>query len=705
MSDAAASSILRLAAFTALAVFASAHWAALVTDPPILRAMLCVLVVAACGGGLILVGRAAAEPLQRTVLAALVALAGLTVGLAVVGMPLRLMVPWNWAELGDVLATGLEGIEDVNYPYAGDHPWSRQVILFALPLWLMIAAAVAFWPRRGASQLGRGALAILVALYATAVITDSASQPLLRGLLLFLLVAAWLWLPRVRPRQALPAIGLVLACGALAVPAASAVNAEKPWIDYRDWRLDFSSSRGSGERFDWNHSYGSLDWIRTGKRLLEVQSDGPHYWRAAVLDTFDGVRWRASSEPPSIPLELGQTGRAAVLARIEERWVDWVEFEVEALQSPVVITPGLALSARGDDVSLGAGEASARDGALEEGDTYALLAYAPAPSEKQMRSAPADHPAAMEPFVSIEDAEAYGPVHALARTWAADAPTTYDAVKAIEARLQNDFVYDEDPPESRYPLRDFLLVDRIGYCQQFSGSMALMLRTLGIPARVAAGFSPGERDGDRFTVRDSDAHSWVEVYFSGIGWVPFDPTPSDAPAQSQAAGLPAPPLPLRPNSAPDRRPQSNPVEQRAGAPNGSGGAFPLWIPGAAVVALVLLIAVPAGLRRRRWAALPGARLAEAQLRELEAALGRLGRPVAGGTTLRALEHRHGRRSAVAAYVERLRRVRYGPAGSQPPTLAQRRRVRRELSSRGGLRSRARGLLAIPLGGPRAGILR
>ena len=85
----------------------------------------------------------------------------------------------------------------------------------------------------------------------------------------------------------------------------------------------------------------------------------------------------------------------------------------------------------------------------------------------------------------------------------------------------------------------FLKQDKLGYCQQFSGAMALMLRMAGIPARVAAGFSPGSYNQDtrEYRVRDLDAHSWVEVWFNGIGWVPFDPTPARSPAQSQSSAL------------------------------------------------------------------------------------------------------------------------------------------------------------------------
>jgi hypothetical protein len=83
------------------------------------------------------------------------------------------------------------------------------------------------------------------------------------------------------------------------------------------------------------------------------------------------------------------------------------------------------------------------------------------------------------------------------------------------------------PPPGRYPLVDFLLADHAGDCQHFAGAAALLLRLAGVPARVVVGFAPGvPQPGGRFTVRDVDAHSWIEVYFQGYGWVAFNPTPA-----------------------------------------------------------------------------------------------------------------------------------------------------------------------------------
>ena len=88
-------------------------------------------------------------------------------------------------------------------------------------------------------------------------------------------------------------------------------------------------------------------------------------------------------------------------------------------------------------------------------------------------------------------------------------------------------------PRTSIPLASFLFTDKQGYCQQFSGAMAMLLRMGGIPARVAAGFTSGtyDRRSGRWMVADIDAHAWVEAWFPSYGWVRFDPTPATAPAR------------------------------------------------------------------------------------------------------------------------------------------------------------------------------
>jgi len=120
----------------------------------------------------------------------------------------------------------------------------------------------------------------------------------------------------------------------------------------------------------------------------------------------------------------------------------------------------------------------------------------------------------------------------LAKTVSGRAPTPYDKAIAIEAYLRSRFTYTltltGKPGDD--PLAHFLFETRAGHCEYFASAMAIMLRTLGIPSREVNGFLPGEYNdlaGD-YIVRASDAHSWVEVFFPGNGWVTFDPTPAAA---------------------------------------------------------------------------------------------------------------------------------------------------------------------------------
>jgi hypothetical protein len=112
-----------------------------------------------------------------------------------------------------------------------------------------------------------------------------------------------------------------------------------------------------------------------------------------------------------------------------------------------------------------------------------------------------------------------------------DAASAYDKGRAIESYLKTQFRYTLDlkPVANRDPLSEFLFDLKEGHCEYFASAMVIMLRTLGIPARIVNGFQMGEFNdlNDYYTVRESDAHSWVEVYFQrSDAWIEFDPTPS-----------------------------------------------------------------------------------------------------------------------------------------------------------------------------------
>ena len=124
---------------------------------------------------------------------------------------------------------------------------------------------------------------------------------------------------------------------------------------------------------------------------------------------------------------------------------------------------------------------------------------------------------------------AYRPLWRDAQRITSRARSPYEATLRLERwfRSGGNFTYDEQPPRSAGlpPLVDFVERMRAGYCQHFAGAMTVMLRMLGVPARVAVGFTAGTWRGGVWTVTDYQAHAWVEAWFAGYGWLTFDPTP------------------------------------------------------------------------------------------------------------------------------------------------------------------------------------
>jgi hypothetical protein len=714
----------RVAAFAALAAYLSATWLAMITGPPAGRTVLLVAIMSGAAAALSLLGQRRVSRPATHALAAIVVLLATCLGALAVGLPLRLAMPWHWGELAVNLGQGFGGLWSVDYPYSGSTGWTRLVILLGLPAILALVTALAFWPAR-AGRAGPRASALVVVLIAfgTASATAPPSDPLLRGLGLLLLLWAWLWLPGQDLRRGLLGGALILAAGVVAMPIGGVLQG-RPWVDYRNWGA--SHAAGPTESFSWDQAYGPLTWPRLGRNMLEVESDAPHYWRAAVLDEFDGLSWVQSSSAGTAPLQLPTREPGKPGPRLNPDWIHDLKFTVDRLRSDLVVTAGTPLAPpRLDGLTVMERGMLLPTGAeLEEGDSYEIRSYIPDPTQAQMRRAPSRYPASLgrdteislpsgrttaAPFWgspasgtvdSALAASAYGSVYGLARRITAHETTAYGAVKAIETYLGDRYRYSEFAPIKRLALRNFILRARRGYCQHFSGAMALMLRMLGIPARVAAGFSPGQADPNgNYVVTDFDSHSWVEVYFTGIGWVTFDPTPPGAPARSRTSGLGAPtraPASSRADLADRRRKTNGSVEQVTH--HGPGRAASDLLAAAPWIWVPLLATVGAGIalaRRRRGSA--GLSGPDALLFEVETAIARVRSWNVRGSTLLALERRLEAEAGpgAAAYLADLRAMRYGAGGQAPPAARQRGILRRELAKGLGLGGRIRALAAIP----------
>jgi transglutaminase-like putative cysteine protease len=725
-----------MVAFAALASYVAAAWLGMIINPPAGRAVLMLVAVVAGAGALMALGASRVSRRLALGVAPPVALLTIVVGALAMGLPARLALPWHWDELATNLGGGWGVLWNVDYPYDGTLVWTRLVILLALPLTLGVAGALAFWPARRAGPALRAiALVVLVAAYGLATTIASPSAPLLHGVLLLALVWAWLWLPERGGLEVVTGGALIALAAIVALPIAGSLSHRGPLVNYRTWGSD-SPAVGHTESFVWDQSYGPLTWPRVGQTMFEVRSDGPYYWRTAVLDQFDGSSWVQSTEPGNAALQLPQRQPGSTAPRLNPDWIHQLEYTIRGLNSNLVVGAGtpLGFPTIAGVTAMDRGLLLPTSEPLSTGESYVMRSYIPDPSLAQMRRAPTRYPASVERDVQITlpggrsvevpfwgsrpggpadrilAGSAYGGVYRLARRVTAGARTPYDAVSALETYLSSHYRYSEFAPIRHLALRTFLLGARRGYCQHFSGAMALMLRMVGVPSRVAAGFSPGRpnSDGD-YVVTDFDAHSWVETYFPGIGWVTFDPTPAGAPAQSRVSGLGSSIAssadPNKSSGAPssDTKLHKGAVDVAGGSASGSssGQAVPL-VPILGILGLLALAgAAFVGARWRRRRALRSQELASAQLWEVAAALERVRSWRTRGATLLRLERRLEAEvgPGAAAYVARIRAAHYAPGDNPPPGLSLRSALRRELGSGRGIRGRLRSLLAIPPGGP------
>ena len=727
-----------LACFAALAALAALQWTSLVAHPPAGRVVVAVLFVTAAGAAIAAIARLELSRAARLALAAVATLAGICFGMVVVGLPARLLLPGHWDELGANLSRSLDGVADVPVPYSGADSWTRLVILLASPLVVGLAAFAAFWPTRRRAAGRICALILLLALYLIAVAWARPGRQLAGGILLAILIAAWLWLPGIAPRSRSAASIAVIAAAVVALPAAAAIDTGRGLIDYRHWDL----LSANGQSFNWDQTYGPLDWPQKGTPLMEVASEHSHYWKTTNLDEFDGTRWiRATafgSEPAlGEPLKFHPKG---AVPRPPADWIDRINFTDRGLSSDFAVGAGTVLAISRIQARPAPDAIWSMTNELRPGDSYTALVYDPKPSPAEMRAAGSGFPAAARHYVSFDlpgrtlietpfwgrsgptsiadqvRGTPYIGMYELARRLAAGAPTPYEAARRIELYLRDTYAYRQNVPQHEYPLPAFLSVDRAGYCQQFSGTMALMLRMLGIPSRVSTGFAPGGRDPERnnFLVDDTDAHDWVEVFFPGIGWVTFEPTPAAAPAATQLddnnLGVTKSPTPSEKSSGPafpqstsGDTPKPKPSASGAG-PQTDGGSGPgslIILAGALALAVVgaLLAYAYRSWRRSRLAP---EELAGAELAELDRALARIGSPLPPGATLvRAQDQLDGFAGVAAAgYASSLRERRYRDPAAAPPGVPERRALRRALLRAAGRRSALRVLIAIPPGGPR-----
>jgi transglutaminase-like putative cysteine protease len=713
----------RAGVLLALTAFAGLHWMWLLEPPAPGRAWEAVGVAAMVVAGLLVAARL--HGAARWLAAGVVALAGCALALLAGGLADEYLRPDRWGELLSGVGRGLEALPGVRVPYRGIDEWTRIVIGAGGTMLAAVAAALAFWPRRERVGFPAAALILLVTLYAVPAVVLDFGGEFLRGAVLALLMLAFLRLEKLRVRDARAAATLAGAVAILALAAAPALDGRQPWWDYERWALETAGTKTV--TFSWDHDYSPLDWPRDGRELLRVKARIPSYWKAANLDLFDGRTWR--QDPRERGEEPGTQLPDSVLNL--QRWRQQIQVTLRNLRSQTFVTAGIATAVQGQlGFPVGGGIFNAAS-ELNRGDSYTADVYTPRPSERQLRDAGptyeqwlgsyreifvgglrrgalADDPAGQRgvpirvSFPSwgepgVPSADRYGELRragtdvladsGMARIWALSqrlkrgTTTPFAYVQRVEAYMHDNFAYSESPPAASETLDGFLFVSKIGFCQQYSGAEALLLRMAGIPARVATGFTSGSFDtkAKEYVVRDLDAHSWVEAWFPGYGWVTRDPTPAAAPARSQPgdnrATLPSGRAPGAPDLRSDR--VSDPKSGKA-----VDGGGPGWVT-LTLLGLLATSVLTAGalLARRRRARRPPAQ--QRPMLEFERALRRARLDRGPGTTLSGMERRYSGWPGAAGYIRALRDQRYAgrPAA---PTPEQRRGLRAALARDAGL---------------------
>ena len=250
---------------------------------------------------------------------------------------------------------------------------------------------------------------------------------------------------------------------------------------------------------------------------------------------------------------------------------------------------------------------------ISTGTQVRTTALIPTASAGQLRQAGTKYPPFLLEYTNFQRDDTGGAdvITRLAKEWTAGTTNAYDAASAIESHLRNPrfFAYTLAPPtvpDGEWPIVHFLTVSHAGYCQYFASSMGAMLRSLGIPTRLVSGYGPGvtqSQTGGRHGVRQqvvttSDAHTWVEAYFPGYGWIPFEPTPPSSAgnyvpfARGTAAAAVAPPTttaPATPGPSFKLGFGEAPPAGGGATPKGATGPSPLTVLGAIAGAVLLLV--------------------------------------------------------------------------------------------------------------------
>ena len=273
---------------------------------------------------------------------------------------------------------------------------------------------------------------------------------------------------------------------------------------------------------------------RSDSELFQVRASAESYWRVSALPEFDGTIWGLPERPLQSTDDLLARPRSGT---------------EELRQQITIVELGGSLVPAAPDPFQASGPTDLRwvaatstlvtvDGALELGDVIDVVSASPRFDPAVLAAATATD--AGDPIYAELPDDLPDVVAETAEELTAGSTGAYDSALLLQGWFQTEFEYslDVQSGHGNNAIENFLR-DRVGYCEQFAGTYAAMMRTLGIPSRVAVGFTSGtQTDPGVYSVLGKNAHAWPEVWFDDIGWVAFEPTPGrGAPGAENYTGL------------------------------------------------------------------------------------------------------------------------------------------------------------------------
>ena len=323
----------------------------------------------------------------------------------------------------------------------------------------------------------------------------------------------------------------------------------KPWHEFTERMenavsaLESPSGSKNGEFFGSNLALGrgfplsDLVMFQVETPELPFEEKPPrYYWRGRTYDRFVNGQWYTSGTvredyspavinpfqvdtqektPAHFVFNTGETNFSLLYSPAQPIWVS---------------RPGVTFAAPADvGKDIVAWHAYP---ALRGGETYQLDAILSNPNRQQLQESGTVYPEwVSQKYLQLP--QDFSPrIQELAKEITAEAQTPYEKAILITRYLRENIVYSQtipEPPRNKNSLEWVLFDFKQAYCVYYASAEVLMLRSVGVPARMAVGFAQGERDGNTYVVRRLNSHAWPEVFFPGIGWVEFEPTAGQAP--------------------------------------------------------------------------------------------------------------------------------------------------------------------------------